>query len=341
MVKQKKIIQAVAGSGKTTLLINKLKETKENVVIITFTINNQEEIKNKVIETFNGSIPSNIHIFRFFQFLYSFCVTPFMKERPKGINFDRLPNQPYNQNIYKDINNRFYKDRISKAVLEKKEEIKYISRVDRYFSKVFIDEVQDFASDDLDWLLSLNECDAEILCVGDFYQSTFQTSARGNKNKGVKQNYDKYKKKFVDHGFKFDDMVLSKSIRCSEPTCRFIRKNLGINIYSYEKNQSDYPQLITKPDHISKIWNDDNIIKLFYQKSTDYNCSNCLNWAESKGITRKDVCIILTKNLESMVKNEDFTSISPVTKSKFYVACTRASNNVYFISSSQVKKYKK
>lgn len=336
----KRIIQAVAGSGKTTYLINELENEQEQIAIITYTENNQIVLKNKILDKFDGRLPDNVHLFGFWQFIYGFCVAPFMSTRPKGINFEHLKNTSYNQKMYTDNYGRFYKDRLSKTVLDKKEYIQYQKRIDKYFSKIFIDEVQDFGSDDLDWLLSLVKCEAEILCVGDFYQSTFQTSSRGNKNVGIKRDYDKYRKKFLSAGFTFDEMTLSKSFRCTAGICDFIRKSLNINILS-NSNVETPPLVLDDEIEIFRIWNDNSITKLFYSKSTDYDCKESMDWGTAKGITRTHVCVVLTQALVRMMKNNDFSEISPTTKAKFYVACTRARQNVYFIAPDKVKKHKK
>ena len=69
-----KLIIAAAGSGKTTYLVDKAKEIKhENVLITTYTEENENEIRKK----FDGSIPSNITIQTWFSFLLQHGVRPY------------------------------------------------------------------------------------------------------------------------------------------------------------------------------------------------------------------------------------------------------------------------
>ncbi|MCJ7969429.1 MAG: AAA family ATPase [Lactococcus lactis] len=337
----KRLIQAVAGSGKTTYIIEQLEENSENVAIITYTDVNQEVLKEKIREKFKGRIPENIHVFGLFQFIYSFCLTPYLNERPRGINFDSLTTNAGNQKKYMDSNDRFYKDRLSKALLDYAHKIPYILRIDRYFSKIFVDEVQDLGGDDLSWLFSLKKCKAEILCVGDFYQGTFSTSSRGNTNKAVKTNFDKYKKKFAKNGFIVDEETLQESQRCTNETCCFIREKLGINIKSAKSEHSTPPMLITDKSEILRIWNDDDIPKLFYWKHKEYLCGNSMNWGESKGLTRNNVCVILTDTLSKTFKKGSWEKMALKTKAGFYVACTRASGQVYFIEQKSIANFKR
>ncbi len=335
------MIQAVAGSGKTTYIIEQLKENSENVAILTYTDVNKEVLKEKIREKFGGKIPENIHVFGLFEFIYSFCLTPYLKDRPKGINFEPLITKPRNQRTYQDSSDRFYINRLSKVLLDYADIIPYISRISRYFPKIYIDEVQDLGGDDLSWLLSLVKCDADILCVGDFYQGTFSTSSRGNTNKAAKTDYDKYKKKFSEAGFEIDENTLEKSHRCTEETCQFIREKLKIEIQSNSEKHSLEPMLILKENEISRIWNDNSIPKLFNREHHKYDCGYSMNWGESKGLTKKVVCIILTEGIRTNFIKNDWTKIAPKTKAGFYVACTRASGQVYFVEPKNIIKYKR
>ena len=82
----KRIIHAVAGSGKTRYIIESL-DLDTRIAIITYTITNQIELKNRIIKKF-GRLPDNIHVFGLFQFLYSFCLRPYYCEKKlKGITY--------------------------------------------------------------------------------------------------------------------------------------------------------------------------------------------------------------------------------------------------------------
>ena len=73
----KKLVLAVAGSGKTTEIINKV-NYDDKTIIITYTENNYNNIRNKIIKKYN-EIPPNVRIYTYFSFLYRFCFLPLKK----------------------------------------------------------------------------------------------------------------------------------------------------------------------------------------------------------------------------------------------------------------------
>jgi len=72
----KRLIHAVAGSGKTTKIIESINPNNRNL-IITYTENNQNNIREKLIAKF-GHIPENTSVFGVFEFLYNPFCTAFM-----------------------------------------------------------------------------------------------------------------------------------------------------------------------------------------------------------------------------------------------------------------------
>ena len=76
-MKTNKLIIAAAGSGKTTLLVNEaLKNSSEKILITTYTLSNEEEIRKKIIEI-NKCIPENITVQTWFSFLLQHGVRPY------------------------------------------------------------------------------------------------------------------------------------------------------------------------------------------------------------------------------------------------------------------------
>lgn len=173
--------------------------------------------------------------------------------------------QPHFRNTnYYTADGRIYSNRIAKYILQKPSN--YIGRINKYFDFVFIDEMQDLTSDDFDWLLSLVETSTTVIAVGDFYQSTFFSSIRGNKNKSIRTNYEVYKNRFKEVGYDFDEKSLSKSFRCCKSVCDFIRENLKIEIYSIDDSEENKVFFYSQKEDVELIIKDDKIKKLFYQK---------------------------------------------------------------------------
>lgn len=343
----KRLIHAVAGSGKTTKIIESIDPQKRNL-IITYTETNQNTIRAKLIDKL-GYIPESTFIFGVFEFLYSFCLVPYLGKRPKGINFDYETQGRFDNNSI-DTTGRIIQNQLSKSLLRgfliyKRNNIhfdnSYLERIDKFFDCVFVDECQDFESDDFDWLLSLSKLSADVLLLGDFYQKTFKTSRRGNKGKGIHSSFENWLKVISDSGFEIDLSSLSKSYRCPKIVCDFIVGNLAIEIFSQrEKKLSAEIILVDSQDKIKSIMTDDNVMKLFYQKSYDYDCKS-QNWGDSKGSEFENVCVVLNPITYKLFAANRLNELSSQTKSKFYVACTRTRGNLYFVKQSDLEKYRK
>lgn len=340
----KTLILAVAGAGKTTEIINNIKKD-DKTLIITYTENNYNILKNNIIKKFKG-IPDNIKIYTYFTFLYRFCFLPLKKGfKVKGLDFNSNPNKYIKA---KDIN--YYYNRVSKKMYHNRlakicsdyfiDDI--IKRIEKYFNYIYIDEIQDFASHDFNLLLNLIKTNCNILLVGDFYQHTFDTSRDGNVNSNLYNDYDNYinKIKNSDSNIKVDTLNFLKSKRCSKQVCEFITEYLKIKIESYNNHDSIIRE-IDDENTIEKIANNDNIVKLFYQNSKKYDMKNKDNWGNSKGNTYINTCVVLNKNSYEKYKKHKLNELPFSTKNKLYVALSRATNDVYIINEKYLDKYKK
>lgn len=340
----KKLILSVAGSGKTRYILDRL-NLDENILIITYTVNNEENIRKRIIDKFTY-FPPNITLSTYFHFLYSFCYKPFLsyKLRDTGIEWNMLPIRrkgvtktkiPYYMNTYK----RLYHNRLALLVKDNcPEDVK--SRVEKYFDKLFIDEVQDFGGHDFNFLELLISCNIPCALVGDYYQHTFDTSRDGNTNKTLHDDLEKYKLKLTKFNLKIDEKTLKKSWRCSKSVCDFISEKIGILIESKHDKIKDV-RLLEDLDEITKVLNDDSIIKLVYDLDYTYYC-NTRNWGASKGEDKyNDICVVLPKNSYNALLSNKLNELKPKTKNKLYVACTRAKGNLYFVHADHLLVFKK
>ncbi len=336
----KKVIFAVAGSGKTTYILNQL-SLKKRSLIITYTINNVKNLKNGIIEKF-GYFPENITLLPYFSFLYSFCFKPFLlyKYRTKGINYNSNPNRYIKQTnslYFIDKNKRIYSNRISK-LLECEGELENVrARLEKYYDNLFIDEIQDFAGNDFNFLRNITKAGINILFVGDFYQHTFDTSRDGIVNKTLHDCYDKYKNQFTKMGIEVDTVSLDKSHRCSPSVCKFISDNLKISISSHKKEET-IVKFIEDTEEAKDIFENNEIIKLFFSEHYKYNCFS-KNWGDSKGQNHyNDICVVFNKT--TMKSYDSLENLKPQTKNKLYVACSRANNKLYLVSDELYKSFK-
>lgn len=333
----RQLILAVAGSGKTYHIVKEL-DLEKRYLLITYTISGIKSIKNEVINQF-GYIPANIKIKNYYSFLYSFCYKPFFADyhNVKGISWNYPKNFFDNSLFTKD--NYIYSNRISKLLLDKKNIQDLRNRLEKYYDYVLVDEVQDFGANDFNLLLALAQSKIQFLVVGDFFQHTFDTSRDRNINQSLHKFLDKYIERFRMSGFSYNDSILNKSRRCSKTTCDFIQNRIGIEIQS-NSNRITECELIENQEYGKKIFEDNRIVKLFLSRHYNYECHSD-NWGACKGLGFDNVCIVISDEVLKEYKSGGLIKFkSNITRNKFYVACSRTRNNLYFLPIKLVKKFR-
>ncbi len=329
----KRVIFAVAGSGKTTYIINNL-NLEKRFLLVTYTINNVQNLRAGILKKF-GYFPENIKLYSYYSFLYGFCYKPFLYSvlRTKGINYNpnlRRDIKESKRQYFIDQNDRLYSSRIAKLIIKSGTTEDLILRISKYFDNLFIDEIQDFAANDFNLLKEISRSNLNQLYVGDFFQHTFDTGRDGNTNSNLHNEFNSYKSFFEKMDLNLDTNTLSKSYRCSPTVCEFISKNLKINIESHRTEKTEI-KLITNQEEALTIFNNPSIIKLFYREHYKYNCFS-RNWGESKGEDKYyDVCVVINKTTMDHFNKNSLDKLAPTTKNKFYVALSRAKNNLYLI----------
>jgi len=345
-----KLIIAAAGAGKTTFLVTEaLKIKNERVLITTYTQANEAEIRKKIIEI-NKCIPANLIVQTWFSFLLQHGVRPFqgalfekevtgliLVNSQSGIKyyFKGKP-IPFNEREivghFLSIEHKIYSDKISKFVYKCNELStgSVINRLSNIYSHIFIDEVQDLAGYDLELLKLFFKCKSNILLVGDPRQGTYSTNS-SSKNK-------KFKKAEIVHFFEDesrnieqDDFSLVINYRCNSLICELSNKlfldftpaSSGNNkVTSHDGvfliNRSDIDKYLSA---FSPIQLRDNV------RSKVNNNYPVLNFGESKGLSFDRVLIYPTKPFIEWLADNN-SELAPTSRSKFYVALTRARYSV-------------
>ena len=336
----KRVVLAVAGSGKTTSIINSL-QTDSRALIITYTVNNVENIKNRIIRKF-GLIPNGIKIYGYFSFLYTFCYKPILhvELNSKGLIWQKPPLRTKNtdRNHYFTRNNYIYANRLSKLIINYSL-AKTINRIEKYFDYLYVDEIQDFGGNEFNFLVELGKAKLNQLLVGDFYQHTFDTSRDGNTNAKLHEDYAKYIGRLRKSGHVIDMSTLSASHRCSQTVCLFISDKLKISINSHRSDSTLIEFTNCEKDAL-RLFRDDEVVKLFYQSSNKYSCYGD-NWGAVKGLDDfSDVCVVLNNTTLKHYLDGTLHTLPSKTLNKLYVACSRTKNNLYFIPEKNVRKFK-
>jgi len=229
-----KLIIAAAGSGKTTHIINEaLKNRDGNILITTYTQSNEEEIRKKFTEV-NKCIPENVTVQTWFSFLLKHGVKPYQgclyEKEVKGLLLVNSQSAPYSKE--KDIEKHYftegqkiYSDKISKFVFKcnNNSNGNVVCRLNRIYTHIYIDEVQDLAGYDLEILKLLLNSTSKLLLVGDPRQGTYSTNSTP-KNK-------KYRKSQIVHFFDqipndiaTDDTSLTVNYRCVDKISQLSNK---------------------------------------------------------------------------------------------------------------------
>src|SRR6056297_3725572 len=156
------VLLAAAGSRKTEHIIDSALAVSEGrALITTYTNENQRHIAKRIRDKV-GSIPPNIAIMGWFTFLISECAKPYQRAitgeplKIRGLNFKGRRNRfakKSNLRYFLDSSNDMYRDGVSDFVvaLNHHTDGAIVDRLERIFSHMFIDEVQDLVGYDLDF----------------------------------------------------------------------------------------------------------------------------------------------------------------------------------------------
>jgi len=327
-----KLIVSAAGSGKTTFLVTEALEIKdERVLITTYTIANEKEIREKFL-IINGCIPENITIQTWFSFLIEHGVKPFQNfMSTKKVNGLLLTNKKsgfryqgkfgpvyYSEDEidkhYFTSGYHIYSDKLSKFVVKcnLKSSNAVITRLEKVFKHIFIDEVQDLAGYDLEIIKLLSKSIISTCLVGDPRQVTYLTH---NETKYKKYSEGKIKEFLLDECKKscpeIDEETLKNSFRCNQIICDFSSK-LFKQYETCGSNQTDTTRhdgvFFVKEEDIDNYLQQYKPVQLRDSRSKKVNDGfKVYNFGESKGLTFDRVLIYPTKPQLNWILGKDKT----------------------------------
>jgi DNA helicase-2/ATP-dependent DNA helicase PcrA len=352
---------AAAGSGKTTFIIDEAITRKETVLILTYTIENKNEIQRKVIIKL-GYIPPNIDVQTWFDFLLSNGVRPYqglmheglydkhigfiLTNEISGLKYRMKDGTPiyygeadfFRHYFTKDL--KIYSDKISKFIVNSNKISggKIIERLVKIYKYVFIDETQDLAGYDLDIIKLLFRSKCEVILVGDPRQTIYRTHPTRKYQKYQDGNIVEFFEKELtkSESCKIDMTSLAASHRNNQIIADFssklhprLPKTIACNCSSCRTSKSDHIGifLVNKNDIDSYLMMF-NATQLRWDKTIAYNQNyQVYNFGESKGLTFDHVLIYPTEDMIKWVKKQ-ISIKSKSTVAKFYVAITRSRYSV-------------
>lgn len=349
--KKNRIVVAAAGSGKTTLLVNEaLSRPDSRILIATYTEANEAEIEKKFLEK-NGCVPSNVTLSGWFAFLlqhgarpYQGCVT---ETRIEGLHFNQGISAQYTRETdlghYLNKHNQLYRDKLSKFTLkcDTLSEGRVIRRVAGVFDEIFVDEVQDIAGYDLDFIELLMDSALSVLLVGDPRQGTYSTSDS--------PKYKKFKKSGIVAYFRalvgartdaaIDEASLSVNHRCNPALCELsdaLFPDFPCAASSNMRTTGHDGVFLIRESDVEAYLRVFHPVQLRYSRKTSVsNGAAVMNFGESKGLTFERVLIYPTKDFAEWIKIPA-TELKPDVRAKFYVALTRARSSAGIVISNSI-----
>lgn len=374
-MKENKLVIAAAGAGKTTFLVEEALKCQDRVLVTTFTIENEKEIRNKFVKAC-GCIPGHVTIQTWFSFLLQHGVKPYQGVCDprlfvidiKGILLvsEQSGRKGYNQEqkcyiYYKEEGEfmhhyfssdmKLYTDKLAKFVFRanEKSEGRVIKRISKIFPNIFIDEIQDLAGYDLDILKLLFKSESTILCVGDPRQITYLTHWE---KKNRKYQCGQIKAFVNDECIKhrnldkivIDEELLSRSHRNNSLICEFSSK-----LYPqynatktcdcdgcHPKDIEHQGVFLVKQKDLNEYMRLYHPVQLRNSRLVKVDERHrAYNYGQSKGMTCDRVIIYPTGPIVTWLKDHD-SELMPTSRADLYVAVTRARFSVAFVIPDEV-----
>lgn len=347
------LLTAAAGAGKTYELVSRALSHSNKCLITTFTKENKNEIEKILFELNQGVIPPHITIQTWFSFLLEHGVKPFQgkltRKKIKGLflvnsksgikyrnrkGFPVLYPESEVDKHYFNFNYEIYSDKISKFVLKCDElsEGQVFNRLEKIYTEIYIDEVQDLAGHDYRIIKKLLSTSIRITMAGDPRQVTYLThfptvEKKYSEGKIEKYLMEKCKKELIN----YDYSTLIYSRRNCQSICDYANKLFPefpqVQSCQKEKNKHSGIYLVSKEDVDDYLYSY-SPLQLRHNRQVNINQNfEALNFGISKGKTVDRVLIYPTKEIKKWIKNNDY-KLKFKSRCQFYVAISRAKFSV-------------
>ena len=364
------VVFAAAGHGKTYSLCEKAKAAinagTKYVLLISYTNEGIHALKREYKKQNCGVLDERVIFKTWYTFLLSEFIKPYQcslrlkQKHYKTENFFVVPEnyissiafysteQPprwFNQNhvqYFLNKNRDVYPDRVSQLayLCNKHSAERVIVRMEQIYSHIFIDELQDYAGWDLEIIQLLFRSQILITCVGDYKQATYRTN-NSLKNKQYRDENILDFFLLLQQRHICTIQYTNTTRRFNSEICQFVNTIYG-NTTSNIVPDSEVPQT-GLPENTGVYIIDYQYLEAYceyyhptilrYDKRTNipFPCNNCnvFNYGASKGATYERVVIVPVKTTVPFIERQ-MRIQSNQTRSKFYVACTRAKHSVVF-----------
>lgn len=336
------IVLAAAGSAKTQMILDRvLANPGRSALITTYTTENLAQITRRLEKASEGVVPSHVTVMTWFSLLVNHAIRPYQRSVFDQSNFINAFNFLGKRSQYtrKDESARYFLDgnrdvyRDGAADLACEVDVRsgglVCQRLAAMFDDIYIDELQDLAGYDLNFLELLLGSDATVVAVGDSRQQTFVTNdSRKNKAfKGdglvewVKARADLCKLEFRNECY-----------RSNQQICDFADSMFPSHPKTVSRNETvtghDGIFMITRAE-VPTYYAHHHPVVLRYRRDFDTLGLPAKNFGVAKGSTYDRTLIFCTRPMLKCLSEGDATKLT--SKEKFYVAVTRARFSVAFV----------
>jgi DNA helicase II / ATP-dependent DNA helicase PcrA len=338
------VLMSAAGSGKTTHLVEQaLAHPSARIAILTYTVKNLAELHASFVRK-AGHVPANVTLLSWYEFLLQECIRPYQRfiypnRRIEGLHF--VSGQTVNYAKRSDVARYYvtpgsliYSDRACAFVLDCNTATNgaVLDRLCARFTDIYIDEVQDLAGHDWDFVALLMERSGiAITLVGDTRQGTYATH-HSAKNKQFKSH--RASELFAKWAAMGLCVVLhrNESYRCPPSICA-----LADSLYPSMPATLSKNNAITGHDGVFVVARRDidayvaefSPTLLRYDRKTDSEGRLAQNFGAVKGLTFARVLILSNGVVKAFLKSGDPSTVT--SPAKYYVAFTRARHSLAFV----------
>jgi ATP-dependent DNA helicase UvrD/PcrA len=338
-------IIAAAGSHKTQFIIESARDAPITwrQLITTFTTKNCDQIRDRLQQA-RGYVPPNVKVQGWFSFLINEAARPYQSVLTGQNDYIRSLNFKANRPpglarakwwiYYFDGRGDFRPEGVAEFAYRANKATggRVIRRLERLYDEIYIDELQDLAGYDLDFLDLLFASEKiQVTVVGDPRQYTYSTN-RGRQNSGYRGHA---MMDWLGERAKICPVEeRPKSWRCNQQICDWADA-----LYPGFQPTTSYNDKRTEHDGVFYVAKEDvpEYVKTYqptilrWNKHADTFGLPAQNMKASKGCTFERVLIFPTGTMLSYLKHRDPSKLKTLSLATLYVAVTRAQHSVAFV----------
>jgi ATP-dependent DNA helicase UvrD/PcrA len=341
---------AAAGSRKTQLVIDAAlaAPADRRVLITTYTRYNCDQITRRLQEVY-GCVPPNVSVLGWFSFLINQAARPYQSALTGQIDLVKSLNLKANRpkgiaraqwrNYYFDRNGDFRPEGVAEFAFRADEATsgRVIRRLEALYDEVYVDELQDLAGYDLNFLDLLFASQMRVTVVGDPRQHTYSTN-RSTKNRQYRGHATV---DWLNHRARTCTIeTRAESWRCNQEICDWADA-----LYPELPATTSHNQERTGHDGVFRVAHED--VQIYFEKYRPtilrWNKRSptlglpAMNIGVSKGSTFDRVLIFPTEPMLKYLKSGEPGGLK--SPEHLYVAVTRARHSVAFVVSRKDADY--